>query len=239
MAKFCTNCGNQLEENAAMCLKCGCLVVEGNISGNDLNASSNEKKKKGLPTWAIILIIVGSVLLVPLIIFIVVIVFTFNSMNNIIDDVKDNVENIIESKESVGTIGDTLKSDDISITLNDALMYTSIGDDVFANTPAEGNEYLVFFFEVENLDDKSIYISSFDFDGYVDGSSVSPKFLYDDIDGYSEISSAIAKGEKNTGYVAYEVDKDWENFEIRYREFDLDIEDIDGSFIFKVINSNN
>ena len=51
MAKFCANCGNELPENAAMCVKCGTMV----------NGSGNNKgnKKKGLPTWAIVLIVVG------------------------------------------------------------------------------------------------------------------------------------------------------------------------------------
>ncbi len=31
MAKFCINCGNELPENAAMCVKCGTMVNE-NIS---------------------------------------------------------------------------------------------------------------------------------------------------------------------------------------------------------------
>lgn len=33
--KFCTQCGNQLEDNAAVCLKCGCSFPEkANIGGN-------------------------------------------------------------------------------------------------------------------------------------------------------------------------------------------------------------
>ena len=46
MAKFCINCGNELPENAAMCVKCGTMV---NGSGN--NKGNN---KKGLPTWDIV-----------------------------------------------------------------------------------------------------------------------------------------------------------------------------------------
>ena len=233
MAKFCVNCGNQLDENASMCLNCGYMIGGNNNSSNNSN-NSGDNKKKGLPTWAIVLIVVGCVLLIPLIIFIAIFVFTFNAATNIIDEVKDKVENITESREIIGTIDDTLENDDIRITLNDVLMYSSLGD----NTPAAGKEYLVFFFDVENLDDESLYLSSYSFDGYVDGYSVQSKFIYDSIDGYEEISSTLAPGKNTSGYVLFEVDTTWENLEIRYNEIDLDFEDTDYTFIFKVVNSN-
>lgn len=238
MAKFCTNCGNQLEENASMCLNCGYMI--GGVSNPTSNNSNNNSnvKKKGLPTWAIVLIVVGCVMLVPLIIFIAFLVFTFRTTSNIIDDVKDHVDNVMESREIIGTIDDTLENDDFRITLNDALMYSSISDGTFTNTPSEGKEYLVFFFDVENLSDKSIYLSNYSFDGYVDGYSVNSKTLFGDIDGYSDMSTNIAPGKKVKGYVAYEIDTTWKNFEISYREFDLDLEDTDDTFIFKVINSD-
>lgn len=239
MAKFCTNCGNQLDDNAAMCLNCGYVVGGSNTSNNSSLNSNGNVKKKGLPTWAIVLIVVGCVLLVPLIIFIAIFVFAFKSTNNIIDDVKDKLNNVMESEEIIGTIDDTLENDDIRITLKDALMYSSIGDGSFTNTPAEGKEYLVFFFDVENLSSQTIYLSSYSFDGYVDGYSVNSKTIYGDIDGYSDISSTIAAGKKIKGYVVYEVDTAWENFEVSYREVDLDFEDVDDTFIFKVINSED
>ena len=67
MAKFCTNCGNELPENAAMCVKCGKMVNE-NISTNKNTSNGNDKKKKGLPTWAIVLIVIGCVIIIPIII---------------------------------------------------------------------------------------------------------------------------------------------------------------------------
>jgi len=238
MAKFCTNCGNELEENAAMCLKCGYMIGGNNNSSPNNSNKSDNNKKKGLPTWAIILIVVGCVLLIPLIIFIAIVVFTLKTTTNIIDEVKDKVENVTESRELIGTINDTLENDDIRITLNDALMYSSLGDEYMINTPAEGKEYLVFFFDVENLDDDDLYLSSYSFDGYVDGYSVNAKTILDDIDGYEEISSNLAPGKKISGYVLFEVDINWSNFEIRYNEIDFDFEDTDGTFIFNVVNSN-
>ena len=40
MAKFCSNCGNELPENAYICVKCGVKVA-----GNDNNSNPNAKSK--------------------------------------------------------------------------------------------------------------------------------------------------------------------------------------------------
>ena len=84
MAKFCTNCGNELPENAAMCVKCGKMVNE-NISTNKNTSNGNDKKKKGLPTWAIVLIVISCVIIIPIIIVAVLTIVTFKY-------VKDNVQ---------------------------------------------------------------------------------------------------------------------------------------------------
>lgn len=235
MAKFCTNCGNQLNDNASMCLNCGYMVGgTNNPSSNNLNNSGNTKKK-GLPTWAIVLIIVGCIILVPILIVVAVIIFGFNVVKDQIDD----FDNLTEEQEYIGTINDTLVSDDLRITLNDALMYSSIGDEYFTNTPAEGKEYLVFFFEIENLDDENMLISNYDFDGYADGYSISTEYIFGDINGVESLNKTLAPGMKTTGYVAFEVDTTWNNFEIRYEELDLDLNDADDKFIFKVKNSDD
>ena len=41
MAKFCPNCGNEVQENQAVCLKCGVSLSNNqNIANNDPNAKS-------------------------------------------------------------------------------------------------------------------------------------------------------------------------------------------------------
>ena len=139
MAKFCTNCGKELVENAAMCLNCGKLVNENNTNNN----GNGKKKKKGLPTWAIVLIVVGCVILIPIIIIIVLGIIGYN----VIKDSGVNIDDYLnESLTQRGTIGDTLKTDNLRIILTDALMYSSIEGEYFTDTPAEGKEFLVFFF---------------------------------------------------------------------------------------------
>ena len=97
MAKFCTNCGNELPENAAMCVKCGKMVNE-NISTNKNTSNGNDKKKKGLPTWAIVLIVIGCVIIIPwkYIIISIVSVFVIVLLTMMYSTSKIKKHNIIE-----------------------------------------------------------------------------------------------------------------------------------------------
>lgn len=228
MAKFCTNCGKELDENAAMCLNCGVLV--GNSNSNNNNVKN--EKKKGLPTWAIVLIVVGCFTILPIIIMVVIAVTAYNVISDTGIDVDNFIEEILIQE---GTIGDTLRTDEFKITLTEALMYDSIGsDEYYVDTPADGKEFLVFFFNVENISDESQYISSYDFDGYVDGYTVSTKYLMNDIDGVEELGADLMPSTKTKGFVAFEIDQTWQEFEIRFSEW-YDEEEL----VFRVVNETS
>ena len=81
MAKFCINCGNELPENAAMCVNCGTMV----------NGSGNNKgnKKKGLPVWAIVLIVVGCVIILPILVLVILSIIGINYAEKNGVDIKD------------------------------------------------------------------------------------------------------------------------------------------------------
>lgn len=248
MAKFCTNCGKELDENASVCLNCGkVLGGNSNTNTNNVNNINNNlnnggvQKKKGLPTWAIVLIVVGCVILIPLMVIVALGVIGYNFIKDNEIDVEDYIEDNfnIETKELVGTIGDTLRGDDLKITLNKALMYSSISSGYLTDTPADGKEFLVFFLDIENTSSDTVYLSSYDFDGYVDGYAVSSCYMLNDIDGVGELSVNLASGKKVSGFVAYEIDTTWKNFELRYEEYDVDYDDQDNTFIFKVVNEDS
>ena len=240
MAKFCSNCGNEMLDEAIMCVKCGTMV--GNAKkekSNTITNTNNGGKKKGLPTWAIVLIVVGCVVLIPLIILAILFFVGYNSLKNVnMDEIKDDFNDYIEENTGgysfSGTIGDTLTGEDIRITLTGAYMYDSIGDGYLIDTPDEGKEYLLFFFDVENISDDNKYISYYDFDGYVDDVDVSTAILFNDVDGIKNLSSDLAPGKKAKGFVAFEVDKTWNEFEIHYKENIWE----NNTLIFKVTNSN-
>lgn len=225
MAKFCTNCGKELPENAAICVNCG------NMIGN--NDNNKKEKKKGLPTWAIVLIVIGCVVLIPIIIFAIFAAVGYKYIKDNDINIKDYIE---KSMISYGTIGDTLTDYDTRITLTNALIYSNIGG---VNADIE-KEYLVFFFEVENVSDDSLYISNHNFNGFFDQKEVASIISSVEIEGYKPLGEVLSEGDITKGYVAYEIDSDWNNFSIHFRRNSFDYD----SIIFDVynegdINSNN
>lgn len=224
MAKFCINCGNELPENVAMCVNCGTMV----------NGSGNNKgnKKKGLPTWAIVLIVVGCVIILPILILVILSIVGINYAEKNGIDIKNYVENITTAR---GTIGDTLTDNELKITLNNALTYSEI-EDVLSGVPEDGKEYLVFFFTVENIGDEDTYISTYDFDGYVDDTAIDESVILGTIDGYEEIGGNLAVGKKANGYLAFEVNTNWKKFDVHYKNDYLDSSD---SMVFEVVNDDS
>ena len=229
MAKYCTNCGKELDENVALCLNCGVLVENNTTRKN--NNEANQKRKR-LPTWVIVIIIIGSLLLLPIIFIVIVGMIAYN----VIDGTISNVEEYIEEKETqTGVIGDTLTTDEFNIKLYDVKTYMNIGtDENSLDVPNEGKEYLVFFFDVKNISDDNEYISEYDFTGYEDGYEVEIVSLYNDVEKIKELNANLPPNKKTKGYVAFEVDKTWKEFEIHYSNWFENNE-----VIFTVVNEKN
>lgn len=236
MAKFCPNCGNEIVDEAAMCVKCGTMVGENNTNkNNEEKPTASGEKKKGLPAWAIVLIVLGGLGLLVVIAIIIFAVIGINALKKVdSNEIKDKLNDYIEENTDstlYGTIGDTLTDGSLSLTLTGAYKYDSIGEGYFVNTPAEGKEYLVLFFDIENISTESEYVSHYDFEGYVDDVACDITGILGDIEGISDLATDLAPSKKAQGFVAFEVNKNWENFEIHYKEFLGD-----RTLVFKVSN---
>lgn len=209
MAKFCPNCGKELEENAELCLNCGKLV-------QDNSEPQKKKKKKGMPGWAIALIVLACLLPVAFIAMLV-------------------AGMVMSSEPLYGSIGDTLETNGLSMTLTDAVIYGYIGDDEkLLDEPAEGNEYLVFTINVKNIDYEKRSIVNSEFYGKVDGMYSQPITLLNDVYGVKQLSGVLPEGLSMEGYVAFEIDEDWTSFELCYEDDDYDQE-----IIFQVLNNTS
>lgn len=227
MAKFCTNCGKELDENAALCLNCGKLV-------NEEKKKSLENKKKNLPTWAIVLIILACTFIILPIIGVIILFNVYkDEFKNFGDLIRDEINN--NSSIIYGTTYDTLNSGNLKITLNGAYMYSSIGEGVYANIPKEGKEYLVFFFDVQNIGSETEYVSHYDFTGYVDNYAISSTYIFNEIDGVKALSATLAPNTKATGYIAYEIDTTWEKFEVHFTNSELSDSK---TLVFRVVNED-
>lgn len=212
MARFCSNCGNELDSGSVMCVKCGTMV------------NSNKTSNKGkFPIWAIVLIAFFAIM--PFIIFIVLGIFAFSYIKYSDIDVEEYIDNIVVSR---GSYGDRLSDGEVNITLDDAVVYL----DINGNTANDGKEYLVFFFDIDNISDDSISIFRHNFSGYVDGKMVNSIDLGIDIEGYKPLDVILDDGEDISGYVVYEVDTDWEDFSIHFNRDTMGFD----SIIFDISN---
>ena len=60
MGKYCSNCGNELNETQNVCLKCGVLLENKNIDTNNVN---KQKSHNGyIKTSSIIMIVLGAIM---------------------------------------------------------------------------------------------------------------------------------------------------------------------------------
>lgn len=213
--KFCTNCGSELNPNADVCLKCGKRV-------DNSNSSINNKKKKGLPVWAIVLIVIGSIGAIVVIGTIVLAIVGYNAFSNEIrNEIKNEINNNYDDGiVASGTIGDTLRNDEFEFTLENALVYDYIPGEYLNDEPDQGNEYLVLFFEITNISDDSEFIGMFNVLGYADGNLADLEtLLHNDPLDFDLISGLYEPGETKNGYVAFQVDADFQTFEFIYGDF--------------------
>ena len=132
---------------------------------------------------------------------------------------KSNTSDPTAESEKVGP-GNKIEGKGWNISLLSAKTYTTVGDgdnEFLKSTADDGKEYLILFFEVENTSDEDDYFNWLNFKAYEDDYSTDLEVLFvDKIDGYEGISGDVAVGKKAKGYVSYEVNKGWKEFEITY-----------------------
>lgn len=114
--------------------------------------------------------------------------------------------------------GQVVSGDKWSIALLYVKEYDSIDSEYYSDKPADGNKYLVLFFDVKNISDKNEYFNSLYFEGYADDYSVSSAIIMGDPDGMPDIGGDIDAGKMTKGVIVYEVPSDWKTFEISYKD---------------------
>lgn len=124
-----------------------------------------------------------------------------------------------EPESSAIKPGNYVEHDNLKFSFESAKTYDEIKQsDYYSDKADDGKEYLVLFFEVQNISDEEQNLNMFYYKAYVDDYDVDMKTLLAEPEGYSLLSGDIAKGKKMKGYVAYEVDKGWKNFELTYTD---------------------
>lgn len=97
--------------------------------------------------------------------------------------------------QEVAGVGDTVSGDKWSISLQSAKLFDEIKENEFlTDKPEEGKQFLVLFFEVENLSAEDEYFNYLNFENYVDGYNQALKVLFTKPDGYSALTGDVAAG---------------------------------------------
>lgn len=117
-------------------------------------------------------------------------------------------------------VGEFIEGETWKISLLSAKQYDVIPDEYFETKPeVEGNKFVVLFFEVENISSYDDHFNMFYFESYIDGYSAQSKTLLSKVEGYSSLSGDVASGKKMKGYVAFEVQPNWQEIEFSYKKF--------------------
>lgn len=132
----------------------------------------------------------------------------------------NNESSTEEVKNEPLKIGETGESKNIKLTLQAAKQYEKItGDSEFiVDEPDSGKNYLILTFEAENISSENYSVNTFYFSAYADGYAIDQTIIYNQPDGLSSISTNLAAGKKAKGFVAYQVDPSWKEFEISYSD---------------------
>ena len=118
---------------------------------------------------------------------------------------------------TVAKVGQSVEGPDWKISLLSAKTFEKVGEEYFEQTPADGKIYLVCFFEVENVSDEDNYFNYFNVESYVDGYNETIAVIMGDVEDASMLTGDVAAGKKLKGYLAWEVDPEWEELEISYK----------------------
>ena len=138
MAKYCTNCGNKVNEEADVCLKCGKYLTKDEI-----------KKNNKIGPIGIIIIIIASIIAIAFMII------TFIAIiEESIEEYDETIEQIpIPPHNNIGTIDDSLYYGNLEFKFNSAQIHEYIEVQGDKKLPQKGYEYLILNFTVNNQND--------------------------------------------------------------------------------------
>ena len=135
-------------------------------------------------------------------------------------DVTDvSTETTTEIEDDLAMVGESVVTGKWRVSLLSAKTYDKLVGTYHTDEPANGKLYLVLFFEVENVSLEDSYFNSMNVEAYEDGYGTDlTGYLWNDPEGWDLLTGDVASGKKLKGYYAFEVDSDWREFELYYKE---------------------
>ena len=231
--KFCAKCGNEINDDAVVCMKCGCKIESAQSSKSETSTKSQKPIYKKWWFWVIIVLalaVIGSAMgesedggdvttttttssiFTPTTTTNTPTTTTTTNAPATTTTTSTTTTTTSNSKEeNIYYLGDTLSNAGLSITYQRCEEWTEYSQ-YFA--PKDGYRVIRVYFVIENTSNSDKSTGYWDFDCYADGLSVENYFYADDqeLDAYLTISA----GRKMQGYIYYEIPVNAESVEIEY-----------------------
>ncbi len=154
--------------------------------------------------------------IVSLLLIVWVCVFSASAFATGLDDLLGGLNSLFSSDEETFEVGELVELDGLTIKLVNVL--ESTGNSYY--TPAAENEFLIFEFEIENLSEEELTLSTvLCFSAWCDDKlyTISLEALSTAmLSGKYQLDCVVEPGESVTGVVGYEVPKDWENAKVEF-----------------------
>ena len=128
------------------------------------------------------------------------------------------------TKEAI--VGEALQCDTFQITLTEVAEYVDT-DEFKMDEPDDGKMFVILKFKIEGIGSENDYFNMFYEDSYCDDVSIDPTMLFN-YDG-DTVWGDIVSGKTRVGYIAYEVDKNWNKIDFIY-QYDLTDDDCTMTF---------
>ena len=128
-------------------------------------------------------------------------------------------DNVIGTSNNPLTVGNTMESNGLKITLNEAdLNYTGYDNRYGWHTPQDGMKYVAATFTYQNDGDRDAYVSIYDFDCYADGSTCQQEYGLEPDNGLSNnfINTNLSQGRNVTFTTYYSVPEGAQSIELEY-----------------------
>lgn len=132
-----------------------------------------------------------------------------------VNEVSNTGENQVRGEDNENevknqfTVGDVVETKDLRISFISAEDYVS--DNQFIQ-PKDGNKYIEFEFEFENISNSDKVVSSFNFNCYADGYKADQSWIGDD-DG---LDATLSKGKKTKGTIFFEIPINTQEITLEY-----------------------
>lgn len=95
--------------------------------------------------------------------------------------------------------------------------YKKLKSDKFKDKAKAGKKFLVLFLNIQNETSEDVYFHVDYLSATLDGKKITNTVLFNDPEGYSTIFTTILAKSEQSGFIVWEVPKDWKKLKVTYK----------------------